>query len=113
MNIEATPSLSLPQEFIAIILCGYGARMYPLTEESNLPKALLPIANKPMISHALEWVEKTSISNVLVVCYPEAKAKISSHVHEVFESNLSIQVVEAPASSGSAEAIRACKSHIK
>jgi hypothetical protein len=41
-----TPLTSANPEFQAVILSGYGSRMYPLTEESNLPKALLPIANK-------------------------------------------------------------------
>jgi len=29
--------------------------LYPLTEEDNLPKALLPIANTPLVYFPLEW----------------------------------------------------------
>ena len=41
----------------AIILCaGYAIRLYPLTE--NMPKALLPIKNKPLLSYTIERLEK-------------------------------------------------------
>ena len=43
--------MSLPNEFEAVVLAGMGSKMYPLTED--IPKALLPIANQPLISNAL------------------------------------------------------------
>jgi len=46
IDSQSTPLASANPEFQAVILAGYGSRMYPLTEESNLPKALLPIANQ-------------------------------------------------------------------
>lgn len=61
IGINSATSLATP-EFQAIILSGYGSRMYPITEESNLPKALLPIANKPMIYYSLQWLEKSNIT---------------------------------------------------
>lgn len=36
-------------------------RLYPISEEDNLPKALLPVGNKPIISYTLEWLEKAGI----------------------------------------------------
>ncbi|KAG1407640.1 hypothetical protein G6F60_002057 [Rhizopus arrhizus] len=53
-------------EFQAIILAGYGSsnsndRLYPISEEDNLPKALLPVGNKPVISYTLDWLEKAGI----------------------------------------------------
>ncbi len=46
LDSPSTPLASANPEFQAVVLAGYGSRMYPLTEESNLPKALLPIANQ-------------------------------------------------------------------
>ena len=44
-------------EFQAIILAGgRGSRMYPLTE--NIPKALLPVANKPLIWYPVNYLER-------------------------------------------------------
>lgn len=35
--------------------------LYPISDEENMPKALLPVANKPIISYTLEWLEKAGI----------------------------------------------------
>lgn len=53
-------------EFQAIVLAGYGSsnRLYPLTEEENLPKSLLPVANRPLISYTLDWLEKAGITGM-------------------------------------------------
>ena len=41
---------------IALILAaGYATRLYPLT--LNMPKALLPIDNKPIIDYIVEQIE--------------------------------------------------------
>lgn len=46
--------------FQAVILCGPGTSLHPFTgaEPGDLPKALLPVANKPMLHYPLEWCEK-------------------------------------------------------
>ncbi len=51
----------------AIILCaGYAVRLYPLT--LNAPKALLPIAEKPVLNYILEKIEELDeIDEILVV----------------------------------------------
>ena len=36
-------------------------RLYPISEEDDMPKALLPVGNKPVISYTLEWLEKAGI----------------------------------------------------
>ncbi|CAG8448003.1 11234_t:CDS:10 [Acaulospora colombiana] len=51
-------------EFQAIVLAGYGNSLYPLTEDNNVPKALLPVANKPMLYYVLEWLEKAGIFGI-------------------------------------------------
>lgn len=52
--------------FQAIILCGPGTSLYPFTGvEELLPKALIPIANKPMIQYPLEWCQKARFECML------------------------------------------------
>ncbi|ORZ03016.1 nucleotide-diphospho-sugar transferase [Syncephalastrum racemosum] len=53
-------------EFQAVVLAGYGSsnRLYPISEEDNLPKALLPVANKPIIAYTLDWLEKAGIHGI-------------------------------------------------
>ena len=50
-------------EFHAVVLAGGRcARMYPLTEKC--PKALLPVANRPVIDYCLDLLEKAGFSGV-------------------------------------------------
>jgi hypothetical protein len=39
-------------------------RLYPLTEDNNVPKALLPLANKPMLHYVLDWLERSGIMGI-------------------------------------------------
>ncbi|KAK9248136.1 nucleotide-diphospho-sugar transferase [Lipomyces tetrasporus] len=66
-------------EFQAIILCGPGTGLAPLVSPS-LPKALLPIANKPMLYYALEWCQRAGLSSVIVVCSSGAEQPISQYI---------------------------------
>ncbi|KAK9322564.1 nucleotide-diphospho-sugar transferase [Lipomyces orientalis] len=66
-------------EFQAIILCGPGTGLEPLVSPS-LPKALLPIANKPMLYYALEWCQRAGLSSVIVVCSSGAEQPISQYI---------------------------------
>lgn len=106
-----TTNNNLASEFQAILLAGYGNSLYPLTE-SNLPKGLLPVQNKPLIYHSLQWIEKTNIKNVIIAVYPESKGKISSFT-EQYETTLKIQVHPVKEGCGSADALRQLKSLIK
>lgn len=44
--------------------------MVPLTSpgESRIPKALLPVANKPLIEYVLEWCDQAPFKTVSVIC---------------------------------------------
>jgi translation initiation factor eIF-2B subunit gamma len=56
---SALPSIG----FQAVILCGAGEGLHPFAGDENLvPKALLQVANKPMIYYPIEWCEKAGIS---------------------------------------------------
>jgi hypothetical protein len=51
--------MSFHQEFQPVILAGgYGSRLGVLVEESSVPKALLPVANRPLLSYQLDLLEK-------------------------------------------------------
>lgn len=47
-------------EFTVVIMAGgAGSRLAPLTD--GLPKALLPVANRPLITHVLETFERAGV----------------------------------------------------
>lgn len=51
--------MSFHTEFQPIILAGgYGSRLGVLVEDQAIPKALLPVANRPLLSYQLDLLEK-------------------------------------------------------
>nr|CAG8523558.1 7906_t:CDS:2 [Entrophospora candida] len=75
-------------EFQAIVLAGYGNRLYPLTEDNNVPKALLPIANKPMLYYVLDWLERAGIFDVIIITESNGEYKIGQYIKNVYEGKL-------------------------
>ncbi|RCI01191.1 hypothetical protein CU097_015479 [Rhizopus azygosporus] len=98
-------------EFQAVILAGYGSsnRLYPISEEDNLPKALLPVGNKPIISYTLEWLEKAGIYEAIVVA--NAQQKLSAYLRG-YTGNVHCTVATVDEDIGTAEALRAIKDKI-
>jgi len=51
---------------VLILAAGFGTRLYPLTE--NLPKALVPINNKPLINHTIEKINQIpEVENIYIL----------------------------------------------
>lgn len=46
--------------FEAVILCGAGSKLHPFTND-DMPQALVPCANRPMIYYSLDWCEKAGV----------------------------------------------------
>lgn len=65
-----------------MILCGKGKSLLPflLTRASGIPKALLPIANRPMIDYVLEWCDRGFFPKVTVICDAQSLKEISDAV---------------------------------
>ncbi len=56
-----------PQGYQAVLLAGgSGSNLFPLNQ-MNLPLALLPVANQPLITYSLRALEAAGIVEVLVV----------------------------------------------
>ncbi|KAK9380990.1 nucleotide-diphospho-sugar transferase [Kockiozyma suomiensis] len=72
-------------EFQAIILCGPGTELTPLVSP-YLTKALLPIANKPMLYYSLEWCQRAGISSAIVVSDVAAEQSISQYIKLEYNS---------------------------
>lgn len=104
----------------AVVLAGVGRDLYPLTDDgetgdTTLPKALLPVATRPMLFYQLQWLEQAGISSILVVCNKAAAHKLSNYIAKVYEqaaeTDIAIEVMEQAA--GTAHALRQVKDKIK
>ncbi|KAL8846578.1 MAG: hypothetical protein Q9221_008344 [Calogaya cf. arnoldii] len=63
----------LAHDFQALILCGPGASFNTFTSTSeDVPKALIPIANRPMIWYPLDWCRRASITRVTLITPPSS-----------------------------------------
>lgn len=99
------------QEFTAIVLAGLGGGLIPFTNSENLPKALLPVANRALLSYPLSWIERAGISSVIILCVDAHEAAITSWLKTSWKAVSSPRPLVVAASSedelvGSADAIR-------
>ncbi|KAL0956052.1 hypothetical protein HGRIS_002222 [Hohenbuehelia grisea] len=84
MDLSAETSNVVIREFLAVVLAGFGNDLVPLTSNDGdeaCPKALLPIANKPVIDYTLSWLDKSGIKDVLLICPSSHRAAISHYLH--------------------------------
>lgn len=65
--------------FQALILCGPGIGLNTFTSVPNeFPKALVEIANRPMVWYVLDWCYRAGITNITLITPPEAKDTLAA-----------------------------------
>ncbi|KAH7039892.1 nucleotide-diphospho-sugar transferase [Microdochium trichocladiopsis] len=63
----------------AIILCGPGSSFPTFTANPDEhPKALLPVANRPMVWYPIDFCYRMGITNTTIICPPSAEKAIST-----------------------------------
>ena len=64
----------------AIILAGgLGTRLQPYT--NSLPKSMLPLGEKPILEHIIEWVRKNGVKEI-VICVSYLRKKIEDYFQD-------------------------------
>lgn len=73
-------AVNMPQTgFQALILCGPGVGLGTFTSvPQEYPKALVPIANRPMIWYVLDWCYRMGVTNIIIITPPASKAPIEA-----------------------------------
>ncbi len=89
-----------------ILAAGEGKRVRPLTR--SRPKALLPVANRPIIGHVIEALLKNGIRDIIVVV-GYRKEQVIRFLNEL---DVPITVVVQNKQLGTAHALNCAKSHI-
>ncbi|KXS18015.1 nucleotide-diphospho-sugar transferase [Gonapodya prolifera JEL478] len=88
------------------------------TSRSSPPKALLPVANRPMLAHVLEWLENAGVNEIFLVTNPAGAPHVRSFLAKHYDSIAAAptipttEVVVIPEDAGSADALRAVSSRI-
>ncbi|EDV23090.1 uncharacterized protein TRIADDRAFT_58011 [Trichoplax adhaerens] len=101
-------------EFQAVILAaGPGSRMYPLTE--NMPKALLPVANKPMIWYPIRILQKAGFEEIFIIVLKSQSDVIKK---SLVSCNLKcrlhyVQISDEEEVIGTAESLRKIRDKVK
>ncbi|KAI4274966.1 MAG: hypothetical protein L6R38_005999, partial [Xanthoria sp. 2 TBL-2021] len=63
----------LSHDFQALILCGPGVSFNAFTSTpEDFPKALIPVANRPMIWYPLEWCRRANITRITLITPPSS-----------------------------------------
>lgn len=96
-----------------ILAAGQGSRISDLTS-SLLPKALLPVANMPMIWYPVQMLEKAGFQEALVVVLEETREAIEKAV-AICEMKIKLEFVTIPnlMDWGTADSLRHIRDKIK
>jgi translation initiation factor eIF-2B subunit gamma len=100
--------------FQAVILAGGGGKhLFPLNS-AGLPKVLLPVANRPLLTFPLRTLEEAGITDVLVVCEGDAAASaVKSWFSQQPKSGISVEVLRVAETLSSVAALRQVMDRIK
>ncbi|MBU3968577.1 MAG: NTP transferase domain-containing protein [Euryarchaeota archaeon] len=92
-----------------IIAAGKGTRMGPLTE--SRPKAMLQIANRPLLEHIIVAIKAAGIKDFLIVT-GYRKEKIVDHFGNGGSLGVNIEYIEQQRQNGTADAIAVARNSI-
>ncbi|XP_008451049.1 uncharacterized protein LOC103492452 isoform X1 [Cucumis melo] len=100
-------------DFQVVVLAGGTSKnLVPLVSK-ELPKALLPVANRPVLSYVLELLELSNLKDIIVVAEGEDVAlRIGSWISGAYEERLRVEVTSVPEDVGTAGALRAISRHL-
>jgi len=91
-----------------ILAAGKGTRMRPLTEQ--LPKPMLPVADRPLVAHTVEGAIDAGASEIILVVGYEADAVRAYFGDRYHDVPISYAVQETQA--GTADAVAAASDHL-
>ena len=101
--------------FQAVIMAaGQGSRLEELT--THTPKALLPVANLPLIWYPINMLQKASYTHAIVIVTEDHNAAIQKALADIPQVKISLEFVAIPADSndwGTAQSLRHIAPRIK
>ncbi|KAL4856779.1 Propionyl-CoA carboxylase alpha chain [Chlorella vulgaris] len=89
----SSPMLQMPPCSAVLLAGSAGSRMYPLNA-SGIPKVLLPVANRPLLTFPLRMLEESGVADVLLVCEGDVAAEaVRDWLTTEYNGSLHIEVI--------------------
>ena len=100
------------EEFQAVLVVEYDdGRMYPIVED--IPKCLLPIANRPLLAYQLDMLVKSGVWEIYIVAPADYQAPLSHFLSDHMSENVVIDLVIVENMMGSVDGLRAVSERIR
>ncbi len=95
----------------AIIMAGgFGTRLRPLTV--NIPKPMVPMANKPMMEHVVRLLKENGFDELLVMLYYQPEV-IIRHFGDGAAFGVRIEYLRPPSDMGTAGCVKFAERHLQ
>ncbi|KAE9610432.1 hypothetical protein Lal_00006059 [Lupinus albus] len=97
---------------VVVLAGGVSIKLLPLVSK-DLPNALLPVANRPLLSYTLDLLELSNLKDLIVVVEGrDAALQVRSWISGAYADRLQVEVAAVPEDVGTAGAIRAISHHL-
>ncbi|XP_057872290.2 uncharacterized protein LOC131078572 [Cryptomeria japonica] len=97
---------------VVILAGGTSKKLFPLVSK-DVPKALLPVANRPVLSYVLELLEASNLKDlIVVVAGQDAAVRVGGWISEAYHDRLHVEVAAVSEDVGTAGALRAVAHHL-
>lgn len=97
---------------VVVLAGGFSKSLVPLVSK-DVPKALLPVANRPVLSYVLEHFEENNLKDFIVVVEGESAALlVGGWISNAYVDRLHVEVAAVPEDVGTAGALRAIDHHL-
>ncbi|XP_008808583.1 translation initiation factor eIF-2B subunit gamma [Phoenix dactylifera] len=100
-------------DFQVVVLAGGTSKNLAPLVSKEVPKALLPVANRPVLSYVLELLEASNLKELIVVVEGEDAAfRVGGWISGAYVDRLHVEVAAVPEDVGTAGALRAVAHHL-
>ncbi|ONK55435.1 uncharacterized protein A4U43_UnF3340 [Asparagus officinalis] len=97
---------------VVVLAGGYSKNLAPLIS-NEVPKPLLPVANRPVLSYVLELLEASNLKDLIVVVEgSDAALRVGGWISSAYVDRLHVEVAAVPEDVGTAGALRAVAHHL-
>ncbi|KAK1292000.1 hypothetical protein QJS10_CPB17g01708 [Acorus calamus] len=94
-------------DFQVVVLAGGASKELSPLVSNEVPKALLPVANRPVLSYVLDLLESSNLKDLIIVVEgSDAALRVGGWISSAYHDRLRVQVAQVPEDVGTAGALR-------